>query len=263
MENRRKCEAGRFVSQALSFTAVLILLISALLVLSDPAPAEGAEPGGAAPVPQGDAVALAEPGAAPGAIALPPPALKGTLSVEEAIAARRSVRSFGDVPLTLKQLSQLLWAAQGITSEDGTRRAAPSAGAKYPLEVFVVAGEVEGLPAGVYRYVPKGHSLSLVKRGDVRERLSAEALSQGCVRSAPASIVIAGVYQRTREKYGERAERYVHIEVGAVAENVYLEAESLGLATVFAGAFSDGGVREVVGTGEAEPLGIMPIGARP
>ena len=105
--------------------------------------------------------------------------------------------------------------------------------------------------------------LALEKKGDLREKLSAEALSQESVGAAPASLVIAGVYQRTREKYGERAERYVHIEVGAVAENVYLEAESLGLATVFAGAFSDGGVREVVGTGEAEPLGIMPIGARP
>jgi SagB-type dehydrogenase family enzyme len=252
MENTRRRSVGQFVSQALSFTAILILLISALLILSDPAPAEGAGPGGGtAPTPEG------------GGIALPPPALEGTLSVEEAIAARRSVRGLGDAPITLAQLSQLLWAAQGITSEDGTRRAAPSAGAKYPLEVFVVAGKVEGLPAGVYRYAPKGHSLALEKKGDLRENLSAAALSQESVGAAPVSLVIAGVYQRTREKYGERAERYVHIEVGAVAENVYLEAESLGLATVFVGAFSDDEVREVVGTGDAEPLGIMPIGARP
>jgi len=242
MNDTKKHAAGRLISQALSFTAVLILLLSAILVLSEPAPAEGA--------------------GSTETITLPAPALKGTLSVEAAIAGRRSVRGFSDAAITLRQLSQLLWAAQGITSEDGTRRAAPSAGAKYPMEVFVVAGKVEGLPAGVYRYVPKGHSLALLKKGDVREALCAEALSQQSVASAPASIVIAGVYERTRGKYGERAERYVHIEVGAVAENVYLEAESLGLATVFMGAFSDGGVREVVGTGEAEPLGIMPVGAR-
>jgi len=252
MENRRRREAGQFISQALSFTAVLILLLSALLVLSDPAPAEGAEGGGST-------TSTLE----GGTIALPPPALEGALSVEAAVAGRRSVREFGDAPLTLEQLSQLLWAAQGITDESGTRRAAPSAGAKYPLEVFVVAGKVEGLPAGVYRYVPKGHSLALEKKGDAREALCAAALSQESVGMAPASLVIAGVYERTRVKYGDRAERYVHIEVGAVAENVYLEAESLGLATMFAGAFSDGEVREVVGTGDAEPLGIMPIGARP
>jgi len=192
MSDTTRRAAGRFISQALSYTAVLILLLSALLVLSDPAPAEGAEPGGAS---------------AGSAISLPAPALKGTLSVEEAIAARRSVRSFGEAPLTLGQLSQLLWAAQGVTDESSGRRAAPSAGAKYPLEVFVVAGRVEGLPAGVYRYVPKGHTLTLVKRGDVRDALSAEALSQACVRSAPVSLVIAGVYARTRAKYGERAER--------------------------------------------------------
>ena len=195
-----------------------------------------------------------------GGIALPPPAKSGPLSVEEAIQSRRSVREFRDEPVTLGQLSQLLWAAQGITGKHGFKRAAPSAGAKYPIELFVVAGDVEGLPAGIYRYHPKFHALSLVEEGDVRETLWSEALWQEWVKNAPLSLVIGAVYGRTMGKYGERGIRYVHIEVGAVAENVYLEAESLGLGTTFVGAFSDGGVKKILGAADVDPLGVMPVG---
>lgn len=192
---------------------------------------------------------------------LPEPAKTGAVSVEQAIAQRRSIREFTDEQMTIKQLSQLLWAAQGITDEERFMRAAPSAGAKYPMEIFVVAGKVTWLGAGVYRYRPETHALVIVKEGDVREALHEEALSQEWIKDAAVSIVITGVYGRTMEKYGERGVRYVHIEVGAVAENIYLQAESLGLGTTLVGAFSDEGVLNVLGVSGVAPLGIMPVGA--
>jgi len=192
-------------------------------------------------------------------VALPRPEHEGMLSVESAVSGRRSVRRFSKEVVTLEQLSQLLWSAQGVTGDDGFKRAAPSAGALYPMEIFVVAGRVEGLEPGVYWYVPTSHSLNLLSIGDHRGELSDEALSQECVVNAPVSIVIAGVYERTMEKYGERGVRYVHIEVGAVAENVYLQAESLGLGTTLVGAFSDEGVQSVL-RADVSPLGIMPVG---
>ncbi len=194
-----------------------------------------------------------------GEIALPEPSRSGGLSVEAAIEGRRSVRTFTDDPVTLEQLSQLLWAAQGITDRDRFRRSAPSAGATYPIEIFVVAGRIDGLEPGVYWYVPSSHTINLISAGDRRPELSEQALSQSSVLNAPLSLVITGVYERTMEKYEERGVRYVHIEVGAVAENVYLQAESLGLGTVFVGSFSDDGVRDLLHA-EVSPLGIMPLG---
>ncbi len=197
----------------------------------------------------------------PDVVPLPAPGKTGPLSVEEALVRRRSVREFRDEPVLLAELSQLLWAAQGVTGPDGLKRTAPSAGAKYPLELYVVAGRVDGLTPGVYRYIPDTHSLELVRRGDVRSELCDEALSQEWVGEAGVNIVIAAVYERTMEKYGERGIRYVHMEVGAVAENIYLQAESLGLGATFVGAFSDEGVKKVLRMNEA-PLGIVPVGVR-
>ncbi|MBD3349370.1 MAG: SagB/ThcOx family dehydrogenase [Candidatus Eisenbacteria bacterium] len=194
-------------------------------------------------------------------VTLPRPGAAGELSVEDAIASRRSVREFSDEPLTIEQLSRLLWAAQGITGEGGFKRAAPSAGALYPMEIFVVAGRVEGLTPGVYWYVPSSHTINLLKAGDYRGELCECALSQSWIREAPLSLVIAGVYDRTMKKYDERGVRYVHIEVGAVAENVYLQAESLGLGTTLVGAFSDEDVRGLL-SAEVSPLGIMPVGVQ-
>jgi SagB-type dehydrogenase family enzyme len=199
---------------------------------------------------------------APREIALPGPVKAGPLSVEEAIQKRRSIRELGGGQIELSDVAQLLWAAQGVTDESRGRRAAPSAGAKYPIELYVVAGDVEGLVPGLYHYVPGPHALSVAKEGDVREELCKEALSQEWVRDAELVIVIAAVYERTMEKYGERGVRYAHIEVGAVAENIYLQAESLGLGTTFVGAFSDDGVKKVLGLSDAAPLGIMPVGTR-
>lgn len=193
-------------------------------------------------------------------VKLPSAATSGGMSVEETIHQRRSVRSYSSEEMSLSDLAQLVWAAQGITSDRGLR-AAPSAGATYPLELYVVAGNVENLETGLYRYHPQKHSLSLVRSGDIRDALSSAALGQQWVKDAPVNLVISGVLQRTASRYGERALRYVHMEVGHAAENVFLQAVSLGMGSVMIGAFRDNEVKNLIGmeTGE-EPYAIIPVG---
>jgi SagB-type dehydrogenase family enzyme len=179
------------------------------------------------------------------------------------MARRRSIRHYAPRPLSLGVLSQTLWAAQGITQADGGFRTAPSAGALYPLEVYVVAKKdgVEGLGEGVYHYVPKGHVLTLVKAGDASAELEAATWGQDIVKEAAATIVITGVLSRTAEKYGRRGTQYVHQESGHVAQNVFLQATALGIGTVVMGAFSEGAVKRVVGAGPGErPLYVQPLG---
>ncbi len=193
-------------------------------------------------------------------ILLPPPNPNSHFSVEEALGERRSVRHFTAEPVTLEAIGQLLWAAQGVTSSAGGRTA-PSAGALYPVEVYFVAGDVTGLAAGVYKYHPGAHSLRLHSPGDLRRRLSRAALWQQWIADGAAVVIITAVYQRSARKYGSRAARYVHIEVGHVAQNVYLQVQSLGLATVIVGAFEDEDVKSVLGLpANAAPLALMPVG---
>lgn len=193
-------------------------------------------------------------------VPLEPPRLKGALSVEEALHQRRSVRSFAAVALDLRDVAQVLWAAQGVTHPEG-HRTAPSAGALQPLAVYLVAGNVAGLAPGVYRYQPQQHALVLTQTGDARGRLAAAALGQASVRDAPAVLVISAVYQRTAQKYGKRAQRYVHIEVGHAAQNVYLQATASGLGTVLVASFDDLKVGDVLGLpADHVPLGLMPVG---
>lgn len=200
--------------------------------------------------------------AAKDAIALSPPVYDGGMSVERALLERRSVREYGPAPLTIPEVSQLLWAAQGITHPGGLRTA-PSAGALYPLEIYLVAGEIANLPDGVYRYEPEEHGLRLILEGDLRRELSRAALGQSAVADAPAVLVITAVYARTKVKYGERGVQYVHLEVGAASENIYLQVASLGLGTVFIGAFDDDEVREALQLGaDEQPLGLMPVGRK-
>jgi SagB-type dehydrogenase family enzyme len=191
---------------------------------------------------------------------LPKPRLKSPTSVEQALLGRRSVRDYGKDPLTIEQISQLLWAAQGVTSEWGGRTA-PSAGALYPLEMYLVAGDVKELEPGLYQYDPGKHALSQRKAGDLRKEVTRASLDQDEISRAPATLIITAVYERTMRKYGERGVRYAYMEVGSVAENVYLQAESLALGTVFIGAFEDEEVKQVLGI-EEEPLGIMPVGKK-
>jgi len=184
------------------------------------------------------------------------------MSLEQALLARRSVRSFSNGALTLNELGQLLWAAQGIT-DSGGGRTAPSAGALYPLEIYVVAGNVDGLADGIYKYTPDSHSLLRVLDGDFRQALSQAAMSQSSVRQGAAAIVIMAVYARVTSKYGERGTRFVHLEAGHAAQNVCLEVVALKLGTVTVGAFDDDDVKKVVGAApDEEPLYILPVGRR-
>jgi SagB-type dehydrogenase family enzyme len=194
-------------------------------------------------------------------IKLPAPRERGEMSLEEAIARRRSVRRYGTESLSLSHLSQVLWAAQGLTDARGLR-AAPSAGATYPLEVyvFVARGGVEGLEEGIYHYNANNHSLHLHKGGNLKEELAIAALDQEFIAQAPVDIVICALYERTSWRYRGRAERYVHMEVGHVGENIHLQAAALGLAVVMVGAFEDDGVRKLMGLEEeVRPLYIIPL----
>jgi SagB-type dehydrogenase family enzyme len=209
-------------------------------------------------------------------IPLPAPHKKGDLSVESALQSRRSTRRYKKASLSKEMLGQILWAAQGITEKSdhppalwggrswpGGLRTAPSAGALYPLDVYVVVGGVEDLPPGVYRYLPGKQALERTAEGDRRAELCQAALNQSFVRQGAVVLVISGVYARCAAKYGERAQRYTHIETGAVGQNIYLQAESLGLGTVMVGAFNDNKVQSVLGLSKDEmPLAIMPIGKK-
>ncbi|MEJ5352582.1 MAG: SagB/ThcOx family dehydrogenase [Melioribacteraceae bacterium] len=193
-------------------------------------------------------------------IELPQPIYESNTSIEQALLERRSAREYKDKPLTLAEVSQLLWAAQGITDPKGFRTA-PSAGALYPLEVYVVIGNVEGVTRGVYKYYPLEHEIVKVRDGDVRNDLTIAALGQSCIAEGAIVIVISAVYERTTKKYGDRGIRYTHIEVGHAAQNVYLQAVSLNLGTVIVGAFQDDKVRKILKmSDEEQPLSIMPIG---
>ncbi len=193
-------------------------------------------------------------------IKLPEPKYNSSISVEKALQERRSVRTYKNVSLMLSEVSQLLWAAQGITNPQGFRTG-PSAGALYPLEVYLVAGNVNNLPAGVYKYRPRGHELIKIAKGDKRNELSDAALGQPWVADGSAVIIISAVYERTTRKYGERGVRYVHIEVGHAAQNIFLQSVSLHLGTVVVGAFDDRKVKKVIHMApQEEPLIMMPIG---
>ena len=198
----------------------------------------------------------------PTQIYLPSPNQKGIISLEEAIARRKSVRYFAPQPISQRQLSQILWAAQG-TSDASGNRTVPSAGATYPLEIFAVCGAncIEQIGEGIYHYHTDSHSLTLHHQGDTRLELARAALGQEYIYEAPVDIVICAVYERTLSRYGTRGERYVHIEVGHAGQNIYLQATALGLGTAAIGAFSDEPVREVLRLDKQfKPLSIMPVG---
>ena len=193
-------------------------------------------------------------------VTLPEPSVTGSTSFEQLLAQRRSIRDYQTITLELAEIGQLLWAAQGITHLQGLRTA-PSAGALYPLELYVVTGPIQGLQQGVYHYDPRHHQLIKTGDGDLRDTLTRAALSQGWIRHASAVIVFAADYERTTEKYGKRGKRYVQIEVGHAAQNLFLQSEALGLATVVVGAFRD---NELAGLlqlpADVRPLVLMPIG---
>ena len=195
-------------------------------------------------------------------VALPKPSLTGSISLEQLLAQRRSVRDYSDTSLELAEIGQLLWAAQGITHSRGFRTA-PSAGALYPLELYVAAGHVEGLAKGVYHYDPVRHQLEKTSDDDVRDALARAALSQLWLKDASAVIAFTADYERTTNKYGRRGNRYVHMEVGHAAQNLFLQSEALGLDTVVVGAFYDDEVARVLQLPtEIKALILMPFGRK-
>jgi SagB-type dehydrogenase family enzyme len=195
-------------------------------------------------------------------IKLPVPEITGLVSLEETLFERRSIRDYADTPLSIKEVSQLLWAAQGITVSWGGRTA-PSAGGLYPLEVYFAANRVDTLPSGVYKYIPDGHELIKIKEADVSTELYEAVLSQQWVKDGAIVIVMAAVYERTTQKYGDRGIRYVDIEVGHAAQNICLQATALNLGAVTIGAFYDDQVKNVIGLADSEtPLYVIPVGKK-
>ena len=182
---------------------------------------------------------------------LPPPSFSGEKSVEEVIRDRKSIRKYSEGELELSKVSQLLWAASMV----------PSAGAIYPMVVYLVAEKVEGLEAGIYKYHPSLHSLEKTVEGKRGSELGKACLGQACVTGAPANIAISAIYKKIKAGYGERGVRYAMIEAGHISQNVYLQAEALELGTVAIGAFFDEHVTEVLKLPpEENPLYIMPVG---
>jgi len=241
--------------------AILIFLVGSILSVRGMAQAGSAEKAGQ------DAETKIVP--------LPNPRYDSETSVEKAMAMRRSTRTFPQESLSLSDISQILWAAQGITFKteklptrwnpkyewQGGYRTAPSAGALYPMELYLVAANIKGLPQGVYKYIPKNHSLRNVFAGDKRTAIYGAALKQNAIQEAAALIVMAAVYERTSFKYGARAERYVHMEVGFIGENICLQGAALGIGTVMIGAFQDEELKKVLDLPQDEsPLAIMPLG---
>ena len=193
-------------------------------------------------------------------IDLPKPDIKNGMPLNSALELRRSHRRFSTKPLSLDNLSQILWSAQGVTHLFGFRTA-PSAGAIYPLEIYIVVSNVDQLQSGIYHYKPRSHHLKLVTEGEHSKQLSRAANRQSSIKKAAVTLVITGVIKRTEKKYELRAKRYVHIETGHAAQNIYLQATSLQLGTVFIGAFNDNEVKQVMQLPQGhEPLGLMPIG---
>lgn len=193
-------------------------------------------------------------------IDLPQPTSQGADGLGAVLQKRRSIRAFRPQSLTLPAVARLLWAAQGITSKDGLR-AAPSAGALYPLETHLVVGAVDGLPSGSYRYDPYRHALVPGSAGDRRTAIAAAALHQGWIAEAAVIFVVTAFEGRTTRKYGARGVRYVHMEVGHASQNLLLQATALGLGGTVVGAFDDDALAALLDLAEDErPLAILAVG---
>jgi SagB-type dehydrogenase family enzyme len=232
--------AGGKDMNLVKFSAALILI---MLLLITPAACEKA---GASSAPENVTISL------------PAPSGDSDTSIEEALLQRRSVRNYREGALTLAQVGQILWAAQGI-NDAGGKRTAPSAGAIYPLTVYVVIGSVEGITPGVYRYIPASHSLDKKLDGDLREALS--KTSQSTVKNAPVNVVIAAVYDQIKKQYGDRGIKFTYLEAGHAAQNICLQVVALKLGTVTLGYFDDTQVKKTLGLSDnEEPLYIMPVG---
>lgn len=198
-------------------------------------------------------------------ISLLQPDYSGQMSLEEAIKTRRTERTFSNTPLTFKQISQLAWAGQGITEEgeNAFKRAAPSAGALYSIDVFYVIGDncVEGMMAGIYKYIPNTHSFEFVRMGDWRIPIAEASLYQMFQADAPLNVVMTAEYARSTVKYGDRGVQYSHMEVGLISENILLQGVALGLKTCIIGAFYDDVIQDIMQVPEDYiPMIVLSLG---
>ena len=199
---------------------------------------------------------------APRVITLPEPGTDGGISVEKALSERRSVRSFTNESVALEDVSQLCWAAQGVTDEKG-HRTSPSAMASYPLEIYVLAGNVTDLPSGVYHYSPQGHNLTTISEGDCISYLFGGAAGgrEDWRKNAPVVFIVTGIFERINKIPGEDLSRFVHVEAGTASENLLLEVVSLGLGATYTAGFDENKTREVLALSSNEtPIAVLPVG---
>ncbi|HOJ39983.1 MAG TPA: SagB/ThcOx family dehydrogenase [bacterium] len=191
-------------------------------------------------------------------IRLPAPRCHNKICLIDLLARRRSVRTYSQQPLSLQEVSNLLWACDGQTVSWGGRTA-PSAGATYPLNIYLVAGNVEQLSPAFYAYNIQEHSLKLLLSSDLRNNLARAAYGQSMLKEAPATIVITASPERTTTRYGQRGWRYIFMESGHCGQNIHLLAVDLDLATVMVGAFDDHQVQACLQLSE-EVLYLCPVG---
>jgi SagB-type dehydrogenase family enzyme len=202
-------------------------------------------------------------------IQLPQPKLESKTSIEKALFNRRSIRSYLNKPLTLFEISQILWAAQGITSEDG-KRTTPSAGATFPIELYLNVSNIESLTEGIYQYKPNQHALEKLFDNEQKSAIASAALNQSFIEQAAAIIIITAIFERTTNSYGKRGIQYIHQEAGSVAQNIHLQAVSLNIGTVMVGAFHDEKIKRLLipylqdhndnFSANEIPLLLMPLG---
>lgn len=194
-------------------------------------------------------------------IKLSEPTFDGDVSIEKVLKERRSVRAYKDTPLTEKNVSQLLWAGQGINEDGGKKRTSPSARGRYPIELYLVVFNVEGIEKGVYQYVPDGHSIVKVFGSDKNDAIVKASGSQGSISKCPAAFIIAGNYLKMSEKYDETAIRFVNTEVGHVSQNIALQGVALNIGSVVLGGFQQGALSEVLEfPPDTKPIYVMPVG---
>ncbi len=190
-------------------------------------------------------------------ITLPEPALQGSLTLEETLQQRRSIREYTEEAISIEDISQILWAAQGTTNQE--KRTAPSAGATYPIEIYIAVNKAEELEPGIYYYNNYKHHLKKVSKGKPWEKLSNAALNQEPIKNATANIILTAEFERTTERYWSRGYQYVYMEAGHISQNIYLQAESLNIGTVAIGAFEEEDIKDILWVDDYEPVYIMPI----
>ncbi len=190
-------------------------------------------------------------------IYLVPASLKSNVSLEEALYRRHSTRTFGSQKIGLKEISQILWACYGKNAYG--KKTVPSAGGRYPIDVYLIAGDIENLPVGLYQYDSEKHALITLHNIDIRNAIAEAAYQQMFISMAPAIIILIACFNRTTDSYGKRGERYVFIDTGHIGQNVSLQVETIGLATCMIGAFDDEKVSKLLSV-KGDPVYIMPVG---